>query len=1218
MRARSGVDAPGESEGAWTRRSRVRARAALAAVLLALLGLGGLAGAMSALAETKTAPKITKQPVALTVEEGQPAAFEATASGNPAPTVQWEVSTNGTTYTPVAGATSDQLLIASAKLSESGEKFRAVFINSVGKATSAAVALTVVKAPVITKQPVSVTLEEGQSAKFEAAAEGSPTPKVTWEDSTDGGVEWAPVPGGTSDTLTVANVKTSFSGRLYRAVFKNAAAEVTTESALLTVRKAPAVTKQPLSETVEEGQTASFEATASGFPAPTVQWEVSTDGTTYAPIEGATSDQLTIAIATFAESGDDFRAVFRNAAGEVTSASATLTVHEAPNVSTQPTSETVEEGQNAVFEVAANGVPTPTVQWELSINSGKTWSAVSGATSDRLTVTGAKTSESGHEYRATFQNVAGKATSQPATLTVHLLPAVTKQPSSAVVDEGQSATFEAAASGFPTPAVQWELSSDGGTTWSPVEGATSDKLTLVDVSGAQNGQLYRAVFTNAAGQATSQTATLTVHSPPVLTLQPMSITVQAGEAASFEATASGFPSPTIQWEVSTNGGSTWKAVSGGTADQLTIAATQLSENGDDYRAVFTNVAGSATSALATLTVASNHYSAVAWGKNVERQLGNGSFEAQEDFPVSVTGLKFVTSVSAGGEHSLALLADGTVTAWGENEDGQLGDGTTETRSVPVPVSALTGVKAIAAGGSHSLALLSNGTVMAWGDDESGQLGDGKTTNSEVPVAVKGLTGVKAIAAGGSHSLALLNNGTVMAWGDNENGQLGNGTLKSSSTPVAVKGLTGVTAVSAGDEFSLALLPKGTVDAWGADESDQLGNTGVEEPFSDVPVAVGSLSGITSIAAGSDHALALESNGTVMAWGDDSSGELGNGGMKTAEVNPVAVTGLSGVSAITAGGHDSAALLTSGSVMTWGVNRWGTLGDGTSGNPSDLPVAVLGLAKVASVSAGGFHMLAFGEPIPAVSGLKEAQGPTGGGNAVTVTGANFDEVSAVKFGSTPAISYEVTSPNTLTAVAPAGTGSVYVTVTTPAGTSAPSTAARYTYVKAPTVTKLSPISGPNGQETKVTITGTGLLGATAVSFGGAKASFTVSSETSITATSPPGAVGVVDVTVTTVGGTSATSTKDHFSYTPTVESVAPNTGSITGGELVTVTGTGFVTGTTATTFRFGLRKATSASCATTTECTMKTPIGTAGTVEVVATVAKLNSPKKPPGDSFTYS
>ncbi|MDQ6810957.1 MAG: immunoglobulin domain-containing protein, partial [Actinomycetota bacterium] len=271
--------------------------------------------ALGIAAETNKAPKVTKQPVKLTVEEGQSASFTSTASGVPTPTIQWELSTNGGgSWSPVEGATSTTITIASAKTSENGNQYRAVFKNGVPPdATSSAATLTVQKAPVVTQQPVSTTVEEGQSAVFEAAASGFPTPTIQWQLSTNGGATWSNVPGATSEKLTIANTKTSFSGHQYRAVFKNGTPpkEAISEAAALTVRKAPAVTKQPASTTVNEGQNATFEAVASGFPAPSVQWEVSTDaGSSWSLVEGATANTLTLEKTVASQSGNQYRAVF--------------------------------------------------------------------------------------------------------------------------------------------------------------------------------------------------------------------------------------------------------------------------------------------------------------------------------------------------------------------------------------------------------------------------------------------------------------------------------------------------------------------------------------------------------------------------------------------------------------------------------------------------------------------------------------------------------------------------------------------------------------------------------------------------------------------------------------------------------------------------------------------------------------------------------------------
>jgi alpha-tubulin suppressor-like RCC1 family protein len=385
----------------------------------------------------------------------------------------------------------------------------------------------------------------------------------------------------------------------------------------------------------------------------------------------------------------------------------------------------------------------------------------------------------------------------------------------------------------------------------------------------------------------------------------------------------------------------------------------------------------------------------AWGFNKDGELGNGTETEGTDVPVAVSGLSEVAALSGGASHSLALLNNDTVMAWGKNVGGQLGDGTTTNSDVPVAVSGLSGVAAISAGqgGNHSLALLKNGTVMAWGANDSGQLGNGTNSNSDVPVAVSGLSEVAAISAGNEHSLALLKNGTVMAWGNNDSGQLGNGTTANSDVPVAVSGLSGVISVAGGARHSLALLTNGTVMAWGKNVAGQLGDGTTTN--SDVPVAVSGLSGVAAISGGGNYSLALLANGTVMAWGINSEGELGNGSSVGPETcgnlppfacsrTPVAVSGLSGVTAISGGGGTHGmALLSNGMVKDWGVNTSGQLGNGSkgpeacgTGSCSTTPVAVCAegpeapcptgpfLSNVKGIAAAQAHSLAMvGAPPP---------------------------------------------------------------------------------------------------------------------------------------------------------------------------------------------------------------------------------------------------------------
>jgi len=316
----------------------------------------------------------------------------------------------------------------------------------------------------------------------------------------------------------------------------------------------------------------------------------------------------------------------------------------------------------------------------------------------------------------------------------------------------------------------------------------------------------------------------------------------------------------------------------------------------------------------------------AWGRNNNGQLGDGT-TTKHLTPVQV--LTGVAAVSAGFYHTLAFKTDGSLWAWGSNHDGQLGDGTRTDRLTPVQI--LTRVAAVSAGGAHTLALKTDGSLWAWGYNGSGQVGDGTRTHRRTPVQI--LTGVAAVEAGYEHTLARKTDGSLWAWGRNGAGQLGDGTTTDRLTPVQV--LTGVAAVSAGFFHTLALKTDGSLWTWGENEYGQLGDgttTGRHRP-------VQILTGVAAVSGGSLHTLAIKTDGSLWAWGRNDFGTLGDGSTTT-RLTPVQV--LTGVAAMAAESDHSLARKTDGSLWAWGDNWAGQLGDGTTrARLSPVPVAGFG-------------------------------------------------------------------------------------------------------------------------------------------------------------------------------------------------------------------------------------------------------------------------------------
>ena len=375
-------------------------------------------------------------------------------------------------------------------------------------------------------------------------------------------------------------------------------------------------------------------------------------------------------------------------------------------------------------------------------------------------------------------------------------------------------------------------------------------------------------------------------------------------------------------------------------------------------------------------------SAMSWGNDFFGQLGYPGPELCTGFvipcskhPKAMEGVSTATEISATQNTTIAALGDGSVHVWGVNQYGQYGNGTTTGSAAGgTPTGLGAGVVQVSAGNEHGLALLSDGSVRSWGSNASGQLGLGESSGpetceastpcSKTPVAVPGLSEAIAVSAGSGYSVALLANGTVVAWGKDDRGQLGDGTGKSSGCkcvdhPVPVPGVSGAMAISAGNSAAAALLSDGTVRSWGYNLTGGLGN-GTSDPGGTCnclgPVQASGLSGVRQISSGGFFELALLGDGSVRSWGADSQGQLGNGSFNSVGCGctpaPAPVVGISGVQAVSAGASHALALLGDGSVSDWGDNEDGALGDGVSETDRNSPGTVAGVSSATSVRAGG--------------------------------------------------------------------------------------------------------------------------------------------------------------------------------------------------------------------------------------------------------------------------
>ena len=420
--------------------------------------------------------------------------------------------------------------------------------------------------PKITQQPVSLTVNPGTSATFSVTATGTPN-TYQWRKDT------VAIPGATMASYTIPSVQLADEAS-YDVVITHPAGVTTSAVATLTVLRQPQITQQPATQNVGLNASATLTVTATGGSL-TYQWRKSG-----APISEATAATYTLPSVQVADSGA-YDVVITNPLGNITSSAAILTVVSPPQITVQPASLTINQGTSATFSVAATGLGN-TFQWR------KTGAAIPGATGASFTVFPAFSSDAG-SYDVVVTNIAGTTTATAATLTVIVAPQITQQPAAQTLTQGSSLTFTIAATGLSNT-YQWRKAG------APIPGATATSYSIGSLQSGDAGS-YDVLVTNPAGGVVSSPATLIVIAPPQITQPPASRTAGLGLPVTFSVTATGL-SNTYQWRKAGT------PISGATATSYTLTSVQAGDAAS-YDVVVTNPAGSATSAPATLTLASS-------------------------------------------------------------------------------------------------------------------------------------------------------------------------------------------------------------------------------------------------------------------------------------------------------------------------------------------------------------------------------------------------------------------------------------------------------------------------------------------------------------------------------------------------------------------------------------------------------------------------------------
>ncbi|MEY4703257.1 MAG: hypothetical protein RIR96_1154, partial [Bacteroidota bacterium] len=393
----------------------------------------------------------------------------------------------------------------------------------------------------------------------------------------------------------------------YRVIVSNACpSSVTSNAAILSVSNPSFIATQPTAQAGCAGSTVVFGITTSGGAPDSVQWQVSTDGgATYNNMVGQNSLSLALLNISSSLNNNLYRIqIFSCAANPENSQSAILTVNSSASISTQPADESSCVGNNVSFTVSATGTSL-TYQWQVSTDGGLTFSNLTGQTGSTLQITGLTLAQNNNKYRVIVSSSVcpGPLTSSAATLTISNTPSIQTQPSGTTVCSGSNASFSISASGSGLT-YQWQISTDGGNTFSNINGETNSTLNINAVTGSQNGNRYRVLIGSncSAGNITSSSAPLTVSPQTAISIQPADVTVCAQGNAQFSVAANG-DGLTYQWQISTDGGNNYSNMPGENGTSLSLTAVSSSMNNNKYRVVIqSSYCGSSSSNAGTLIV----------------------------------------------------------------------------------------------------------------------------------------------------------------------------------------------------------------------------------------------------------------------------------------------------------------------------------------------------------------------------------------------------------------------------------------------------------------------------------------------------------------------------------------------------------------------------------------------------------------------------------------